>query len=177
MGGAGGAAPPREGNHRAHFTWRDDLGEHRVGFHGLDAGLDVGDIAPTLAEVFEHPGDHPADDHLLDFREFTRLGERIAVAAEGETAEASVSSQSARSPYFLLFDDRGVLVEAVANPFREVQRGAGPQVADFLAAKGLRIIIAGEFGPRMINALQGRQMEFRTAAGSAADAAAAAAEQ
>jgi predicted Fe-Mo cluster-binding NifX family protein len=101
----------------------------------------------------------------------------IAVAAEGETAEASVSSQSARSPYFLLFDDRGVLVEAVANPFREVQRGAGPQVADFLAAKGLRIIIAGEFGPRMINALQGRQMEFRTAAGSAADAAAAAAEQ
>ncbi|HHO47981.1 MAG TPA: hypothetical protein ENN06_05960 [Desulfobacteraceae bacterium] len=101
----------------------------------------------------------------------------IAVAAEGETAESSVSTQSARVPYFLFFDDQGVLAEAVVNPFREVQRGAGPQVADFLAAKGIRIIIAGEFGPRMIGALQSREMEFRTAVGSAADAAAAAAGQ
>jgi predicted Fe-Mo cluster-binding NifX family protein len=94
----------------------------------------------------------------------------IAVAADGETAEAAVSRQAARCPYFLLFDARGVFVEAVANPHRQAAGGAGPQVVAFLAAKGVQTVIAGEFGGRMTTALQGKGMEFRIATGSAAAA-------
>ena len=38
---------------------------------------------------------------------------KIAVAAEGKTAAAKVSGVAARSPYFLIFDGTGKLVEAV----------------------------------------------------------------
>jgi len=94
----------------------------------------------------------------------------IAVAADGETVGASVSKQAARCPYFLLFDEQGVLVEAVPNPYQQAAGGAGPQAVDFLAAKGVRTVIAGEFGSRMSAALQAKGMVFRTATGVAADA-------
>jgi len=37
----------------------------------------------------------------------------IAIAASDKTASAAVSSQAGRSPFFLLFDNQGRLVEAV----------------------------------------------------------------
>lgn len=93
-----------------------------------------------------------------------------AVAAEGDTAEAAVSNQAARAPYFLLFDEQGELVEALANPYRETAGGAGPLVAGFLAEKGIRTFIAAETGPRMEAVLHKSGIEIRTATGSAASA-------
>lgn len=94
----------------------------------------------------------------------------IAVAADGDTADVAVSQQAARAAYFLLFDAQGVLVEAVANPYKQAKGGAGPQAVAFLATKGVRTVIAGEFGSRMSAALQAKGMAFRTASGIAADA-------
>jgi predicted Fe-Mo cluster-binding NifX family protein len=95
-------------------------------------------------------------------------GEAVtAVAADGGTADAAVSQQAARAAYFLLFDEQGALVEAVANPYREAAGGAGPQVVAFLAEKGIRTFIAGEFGPRTEAILQGRGIKAMIAAGSA----------
>ncbi|HBI15168.1 MAG TPA: hypothetical protein DDY20_06585 [Desulfobulbaceae bacterium] len=97
-------------------------------------------------------------------------GPFYAVAAESESAAAQVSAQAARSPYFLLFDEQGGLVEAVANPYQQAAGGAGPQVVEFLAGKGIRTIIAGEFGSKLTAAMKGKGMTFQTATGSAADA-------
>lgn len=94
----------------------------------------------------------------------------IAVAATGETAEARVSAQAARCPWFLLYDAQGNLVEAVANPHQQAAGAAGPRAVEFLAAKGIRTVIAGEFGPRMADALKSKGMTFRISAGTAADA-------
>jgi len=94
----------------------------------------------------------------------------IAVAAEGQTPSAQVSKLAARAPYFLLFDDKGQLAEAVANPHQQAAGGAGPQAVDFLAAKGVKTVIAGEFGVKMTEAMTGKGMTFKTAAGSAAEA-------
>ena len=94
----------------------------------------------------------------------------IAVAAEGQAAAAQVSKLAARAPYFLFFDGKGGLVEAVANPHRQAAGGAGPQVVEFLAARGVKTVIAGEFGAKMTAAMQGKDMAFRTASGSAAEA-------
>jgi predicted Fe-Mo cluster-binding NifX family protein len=97
-------------------------------------------------------------------------GPVYAVAAEGQGPDAQVSAQAARCPWFLFFDARGNLVEAVANPYQQAAGGAGPQAADFLAAKGIQTVIAGEFGPKMAVALKGKGLTFRTSAGTAADA-------
>jgi len=94
----------------------------------------------------------------------------IAVAAEGSTPTAQVSKLAARAPYFLLFDDKGQLAEALANPYRQGAGGAGPQVVDFLAAKGIKTVIAGEFGANMTNAMKAKDMTHRIATGPAAEA-------
>jgi predicted Fe-Mo cluster-binding NifX family protein len=97
-------------------------------------------------------------------------GPAYAVAAESEGADAQVSVQAARCPWFLLFDAQGNLVEAVANPHQRAAGGAGPQAAEFLAGKGIQTVIAGEFGPKMADAMKRRGMTYQIATGTAADA-------
>jgi len=97
-------------------------------------------------------------------------GASIAVAAEGSTTDAQISNFAARCPYFLLFNEQGELVEALANPYLRENRGAGPQVVEFLSAKGIHTVIAGEFGAKMIAALKQKKMVFQTETGRAADA-------
>jgi predicted Fe-Mo cluster-binding NifX family protein len=95
---------------------------------------------------------------------------KVAVAAEGDTTSAQVSAIAARAPYFLLFDDKGTFVEAVANPHKDVPGGAGSQAVDFLAGKGVTVVIAGAFGPKMVGALQAKAMRYVEFKGSAAEA-------
>ncbi|ADH84876.1 NifB/NifX family molybdenum-iron cluster-binding protein [Desulfurivibrio alkaliphilus] len=92
----------------------------------------------------------------------------IAVAAEGPEATAAVSKVAARAPYLLLFDHQGNLTAAMANPYRQAGGAAGPQVAQFLADQGAGVVIAGEFGAKMLTAMQNQGLEPRIADGTAA---------
>ena len=83
---------------------------------------------------------------------------KIAVASTGKTTTASVSNLAARSPYYLIFDGKRNLIEAVSNPCKDAARGAGPSAANFLAGKGTTVVIAEKFGSRMINALKGKRI-------------------
>lgn len=94
-------------------------------------------------------------------------GGRIAVAADGPATDAAVSLKAARCAYFLIFDNQGDLIESLANPHRQTRGGAGPQVAEMLAQKGVDAFIAGEFGARMSDALQRKGIAMRIATGSA----------
>lgn len=96
---------------------------------------------------------------------------KIGVAAQAPQADAQISEVAARAPYFVIFDGQGNLLETVANPYQQAGGGAGPQVVEFLAAKGVKIVIAGEFGAKMAAAMQANGMTARRATGmSAADA-------
>jgi len=92
---------------------------------------------------------------------------KIAVAAEGRTAAAEVSGVAARSPYFLIFDETGALLEAVDNPYQAAKGGAGTSVVPFLAQKGVTFVVAGEFGKNMIQAMKGQGIEYLEFHGSA----------
>jgi predicted Fe-Mo cluster-binding NifX family protein len=92
---------------------------------------------------------------------------KIAVAAEGNTPTAEVSGVAARSPYFLIFDGAGTLLEAVDNPYKAARRGAGSSVVPFLAQKGVTFVVAGEFGQKMIQAMKGGGIEYLESRGSA----------
>lgn len=96
---------------------------------------------------------------------------RIAVAATGKEEESEISDQGARAPYYLVFDENGKLQETLSNPFSIGGGGAGFAVAKMLADKGIDVLIAGNFGPNMIGALDERGVKHNVMKGSAKKAA------
>jgi len=84
----------------------------------------------------------------------------IAVASDGETLGAVVSHLAARSPYFLIVDSEAKLLEAIENPYKDTWGGAGVSVANFLAEKKVTIVVAGNCGSKMKDALEAQEMAF-----------------
>ena len=84
----------------------------------------------------------------------------IAVASDGETLKANVSDTAARCPYYLIVDNKGILLEAVENPYKDTRGGAGVSAANFLAGKDVTIIVAGNCGNKMKGALEAQEMAF-----------------
>ena len=93
----------------------------------------------------------------------------IAIAASGKTLSASVSSQAGRSPYFLLVDTKGALVGAVDNPYKD-SGNAGIPTLDFLAGKGVNVLVAESFGSRIVEVMKGKGMRPVEFKGIAKDA-------
>jgi len=85
---------------------------------------------------------------------------KVAVAAEGKAATAQVSGVAARSPYFLIFDGDGKLLEAIDNPYRVTKGSAGTSVVPFLAQKGVTFVVAGEFGENMIQTMKSNGVKY-----------------
>jgi len=79
---------------------------------------------------------------------------KIAVAAESKSTKASVSNMAAKCPYYLIFNNKGELIEVIDNPYKDASRNAGPTAANFLAKRGIDTIVAGSFGSKMIDALR-----------------------
>ena len=80
--------------------------------------------------------------------------DKIAVAADGKTTAAQVSAVAARSPYFLIVDTTGTVLEAVDNPYHDAAKRAGAAVVPFLAQRSVTVVVAGEFGKNMIQAMK-----------------------
>jgi predicted Fe-Mo cluster-binding NifX family protein/outer membrane lipoprotein-sorting protein len=95
---------------------------------------------------------------------------KIAVASNSKDASASISNKAGKCPYYLIFDGTGELIEAVGNPYKDAKRGAGSQAADFLAQKGVTVIIAETFGNKMIDALRNNSTDYFQLSGVVQDA-------
>jgi predicted Fe-Mo cluster-binding NifX family protein len=95
--------------------------------------------------------------------------EKIAVAANDKTPTASVSKQAGPSPFFLIFDGKGKLIETIANPAKDSQN-SGIAVADFLAGKGATVVVAEGFGPKIVEVMKGKGIKAVSFKGSAEEA-------
>ncbi|MBW2564292.1 MAG: hypothetical protein JRE29_09740 [Deltaproteobacteria bacterium] len=87
-----------------------------------------------------------------------------------ELENMSVSNMAAKCPYYLIFNNKGELIEVVDNPHRDASRNAGPTAANFLAQRGIDIIVAESFGSKMINTLENKgvtHFEFKGLADNA----------
>ena len=100
---------------------------------------------------------------------FAGQKEKIAVAANGQTLAASVSAQPGRSPFFLLFDEKGKLIEAIANPAKDAA-SSGIAVTDFLAGKGVTVAVAGEYGPQIVDVMKNKGIKAVAFKGSVEEA-------
>jgi len=95
--------------------------------------------------------------------------ERIAVATDEKMPNAAVSSQAGRSSFFLLFNEKGLFLEAIGNPYTKA-KSRGIAVTDFLAAKGVTAVVAGSFGDRITEGMKNKGIRALTFKGKAADA-------
>lgn len=85
---------------------------------------------------------------------------RIAVAASESKEDTDVSSRAARAPYYFIYDAADRAVEVIANPFDEHERGMGLRMADFLASKGVGLVIAQRFGTAFTAALGRKGLRY-----------------
>lgn len=94
---------------------------------------------------------------------------KIAVAANDKVPAAAISNAAGMANFFLFFDGKGKLTEALENPFKG-KEGAGKSVADLLARKGVTIIVAGSFGGPIVDVMKGKGIKAVTFKGSAEEA-------
>ncbi len=96
-------------------------------------------------------------------------GNKLAVAAEGSDANASISTRAARAPFYLIFEQNGRLVESLQNTAAEESGGASSTAVKLLEQYGVGTLIAGDFGRKILDALKEREIKHVIATGTVAD--------
>ena len=100
---------------------------------------------------------------------FAAQQEKIAVAANDKTPSAAVSKQAGLAPFFLFFDGKGKMTEAIENPYRD-KEGAGKSVAEWLKNKGATVVVAEGFGGQIVEVMKGKGIKAVSFKGSAEEA-------
>jgi predicted Fe-Mo cluster-binding NifX family protein len=96
---------------------------------------------------------------------------KICVATREKSPEAAVSDLAAQAPYFVIFDEKGNLAEAIDNPFKG-KNEAGKLMIGFLLEKGVTAIIGRDYCGDIIDMLKNKGISPYNVEGSAAEAAA-----
>lgn len=85
---------------------------------------------------------------------------KIAIASVGKKEDSDVSSRGGRAPYYLIFDEKGDLLQSISNPFVVGGGGAGPSVAKMLADINVDIVILGKVGEKMLDSLVEKEIKY-----------------
>ena len=97
-------------------------------------------------------------------------GMKIAVPAIGQEPGTSISKETGRAPFFLVFDEKGHFLEAIQNPARDQSGGISRTVVALLTTHDISLIVAEAIGDTMKQALTGQGIDFVIKTGAAADA-------
>ncbi|MCK5020639.1 MAG: NifB/NifX family molybdenum-iron cluster-binding protein [Candidatus Peribacteraceae bacterium] len=84
---------------------------------------------------------------------------KVVITSEGDSIDSMVSTVSARSSYFLIFEENE-LVKMIKNPFK-VGGGVGFAVASLLADEKVEIVISQNFGDKMLFALEEKNIKWK----------------
>ncbi len=95
---------------------------------------------------------------------------RIAVAADTEDLAAQVSYYGGRAAYYLILDESGNLIDSFRNPYADTERHAGYELSQLLIEEEVDAVIAGLFGPIMLEELSGSGIKCVVKQGLAQDA-------
>ncbi|HZK03307.1 MAG TPA: NifB/NifX family molybdenum-iron cluster-binding protein [Bacteroidaceae bacterium] len=85
---------------------------------------------------------------------------KIAIASEKNSLESNIDSRFGRCPFFAFYDSKTDSLEFLPNPAKEVAEGAGPMAVQFIASKGVKKIVAGEFGIKIKSLLDTLNIEM-----------------
>ena len=95
---------------------------------------------------------------------------KICVATQEKSIEAPVSEKAALAPYFLIFDEKGDLIEIIDNPFKTRKFEAGHLMADFLPTKGVTAVIGTDYCGEIVDVLKNKGVTPYNFQGSAKEA-------
>lgn len=73
----------------------------------------------------------------------------VAITSEGNTLNSIVDPRFGRCAYFAIYDTETKKTEFILNPAKDSNEGAGPAAVKFVVSKGVKKIIAGEFGGKI----------------------------
>jgi predicted Fe-Mo cluster-binding NifX family protein len=100
---------------------------------------------------------------------FAGQKDKICVATKEKSSGAAVSRQAGLAPFFLFFDGKGKMIEAIENPYKD-KEGAGKSVAQLLNSKGVTVVVAEEFGGQIVEVMKGKKIRTFSFKGSAVEA-------
>lgn len=100
---------------------------------------------------------------------FAAPKEKIAAAANDKIPSAAVSKQAGLAPFFLFFDEKGKMTEAIENPYQD-KEGTGKSVAELLKNKGVTCLVAEEFGGQIVEVMKSKGIKAVAFKGSAEEA-------
>ncbi|MDP8244874.1 MAG: NifB/NifX family molybdenum-iron cluster-binding protein [Candidatus Hinthialibacter antarcticus] len=79
---------------------------------------------------------------------------KIAIASQGMDIFSRVNSRLGRSAYFIIFDSDSEEFNALENDENnEMDHGAGIGTVKMLATHGVKVVIAGNIGPKALTTL------------------------
>ncbi len=94
---------------------------------------------------------------------------KIAVPATAAEKDSTISKETGRAPFFLVFDEKGDFLEALRNPAREQPGGISRTVVALLVEHNITMVVAESIGDKMKRALGEHQIEFAIRTGIADD--------
>jgi len=71
---------------------------------------------------------------------------KTAICSQGNRLESHLDERFGRCSHFVIYDQISGGIEFLPNPGKEAEEGAGPAAVQFLASRGVRKIVSGEFG-------------------------------
>jgi predicted Fe-Mo cluster-binding NifX family protein len=84
----------------------------------------------------------------------------ICITAQGPDLESRFEPHFARAPYFVIYDSRTGLADAVRNGFTVQDTKIGQNVVQLLSSYQIEIIITGNTGSNAHNLLQGANISI-----------------
>ncbi|MBP7210707.1 MAG: NifB/NifX family molybdenum-iron cluster-binding protein [Paludibacteraceae bacterium] len=85
---------------------------------------------------------------------------KIAISSEGNTLSSLIDSRFGRCDFFAIFDTETQDTIFFPNPAKESSEGAGPAAVQFIASKGVKKIVSGEFGGKIKSLLDNLQIDM-----------------
>ncbi len=85
---------------------------------------------------------------------------KIAISSSGKDLDSQVDPRFGRCAYFIIVETDDMSFEAFDNESIALGGGAGIQSAQFVASKGVVVVITGNCGPNAVQALSAASLEI-----------------
>jgi predicted Fe-Mo cluster-binding NifX family protein len=87
---------------------------------------------------------------------------KIAVSSTGKNMDSQLDPRFGRCAYYLVVDSDDMHFEVYPNESAALGGGAGIQASQFLASKGVQVVITGNCGPNAVDTLLAAGIELFT---------------
>ena len=84
----------------------------------------------------------------------------IAIAAVGDNVNSEISMIAGKAPYYLIFDEKGILLKSIKNLGQSSRRDSSSIVVNLLLKESCKTVIAGKFGEKLKSQLKANNIEY-----------------